>query len=300
MSVPAAYLAVIVIWSTTPLAIKWSSEGPGFIAGVTGRMLIGTLICLALVKLLRVTMPWHRQAVYAYIAGSLAVFAGMLSVYWGAQFIESGLVALLFGLTPLAITVISVSMGTEARPGVVKILGIIIALSGLFCIVLLGGKAGQLTEKSLYGMLAVFVGMLMHSVSTVWVKQLSEEMSALAMTTGSLLFSMPLYLIVWYVADGTIPDNLPIHAIASIMYLGVFGSVLGYIFYFYTLRHVSATNVGLITLITPVIALLIGQLLNNESVTPIVWIGTSMIILGLSMHQWEQRRLNKVEYMDGY
>ncbi len=290
MSVPAAYLAVIVIWSTTPLAIKWSSEGPSFIAGVTSRMIIGTIICLVLVKLFRVAMPWHRKAVYAYLAGSLAVFAGMLSVYWGAQFIESGLVALLFGLTPLAITIISVSMGTESRPGLLKLLGIIVALTGLFCIVLLGGDAGHLTEKGLYGMLAVFMGMLMHSVSTVWVKQLGEQMSALSMTTGSLLFSMPLYLIVWYFADGTIPDSAPTHAIGSIIYLGIFGSVLGYIFYFYTLRHVSATNVGLITLITPVTALLLGQALNGEAVTAIVWFGTSLIILGLSMHQWEQRR----------
>ncbi len=290
MSVPAAYLAVIVIWSTTPLAIKWSSEGPSFIAGVTSRMIIGTIICLVLVKLFRVALPWHRKAVYAYLAGSLAVFAGMLSVYWGAQFIESGLVALLFGLTPLAITIISVSMGTESRPGLLKLLGIIVALTGLFCIVLLGGDAGHLTEKGLYGMLAVFMGMLMHSVSTVWVKQLGEQMSALSMTTGSLLFSMPLYLIVWYFVDGTIPDSMPVHAIGSIIYLGIFGSVLGYIFYFYTLRHVSATNVGLITLITPVTALLLGQALNGEAVTAIVWFGTSLIILGLSMHQWEQRR----------
>jgi len=290
MSVPAAYLAVIVIWSTTPLAIKWSSEGPGFIVGVTSRMIIGTIICLLLVKLLRIAMPWHRQAVYAYLAGSLAVFAGMISVYWGAQFIESGLVALLFGLTPLAITIISVSMGTESRPGVFKVLGIFTALAGLACIVFLGGEAGHVTEKSLYGMLAVFAGMLMHSVSAVWVKQVGQDISALAMTTGSLLVSMPLYLLVWWFAGGSVPQNVSMQSIGSIIYLGIFGSVLGYIFYFYTLRHVSVTNVALITLITPVTALFIGQALNGEAVTGIMWFGTSLIILGLSMHQWEQRR----------
>jgi len=289
MSVPAAYFAVIVIWSTTPLAIKWSSEGPSFIAGVTSRMIIGTIICVVLVKLLRVAMPWHRKAVYAYLAGSLAVFAGMLSVYWGAQFIESGLVALLFGLTPLAITIISVSMGIESRPGMLKLLGIFTALIGLFCIVMLGSDTGHFTEKSFYGMLAVFMGMLMHSVSTVWVKKVGQEMSALAMTTGSLLFSTPLYLIVWWLVDGTIPVSVPDHALGSIIYLGVFGSVFGYVLYFYTLRHVSATNVGLITLITPVTALLLGQALNGEQVTSMMWFGTSLIILGLSMHQWDQR-----------
>ena len=36
MSVPAAYLAVVLIWSTTPLAVKWSGEGPGFLLGLFG------------------------------------------------------------------------------------------------------------------------------------------------------------------------------------------------------------------------------------------------------------------------
>jgi len=289
MSVPAAYLAVIAIWSTTPLTIKWSSEGSSFIAGVTARMLIGTIICLVLVKLLRIAMPWHRQAVQAYVAGSLAVFAGMLTVYWGAQYIDSGLVALLFGLSPLATTVIAVAMGMESRPGPMKLLGIATALIGLFFVVSLGTANGSSSEYELYGMIAVFIAMLFHSISTVWVKQVGQSMSALSMTTGSLLVSMPMYLAVWWFVDGSIPQQVPLHAIGSIVYLGIFGSVLGYLFYFYTLRHVSASNVALIPLITPVTALLIGQAFNGEQVTPVVWFGTGLIILGLSMHQWGHR-----------
>ncbi len=46
MSVPLAYLGVIIIWSTTPLAIKWSNETGSFLFGVTGRMALGALLCL--------------------------------------------------------------------------------------------------------------------------------------------------------------------------------------------------------------------------------------------------------------
>ena len=52
MSIPAAYLGIILIWSTTPLAVKWSGEGPGYLFGVSARMAIGTLLCLLLVQLL--------------------------------------------------------------------------------------------------------------------------------------------------------------------------------------------------------------------------------------------------------
>ena len=290
MSVPAAYLAVIAIWSTTPLAIKWSSEGPGFAAGVTARMVIGTVICLLIVRLFRVAVPWHRRAVQAYAAGSLAVFGGMMSVYWGAQYIDSGLVALLFGLTPLTTTIISVMTGAESRPGMMKVFAIFIALAGLACILLPDSKNGGVTHAdAVYGMAAVFMGMLMHSVSTVWVKKAAQGMPAMAMTTGSLLMSLPLYLVSWYIIDGTIPAQIETRALGSIVYLGLFGSVLGYIMYFYALRHVTASKMALITLITPVTALLIGQALNSEQVTPIVWLGTVMIMLGLVMHQWGHR-----------
>jgi len=290
MSVPAAYLAVIAIWSTTPISIKWSSEGLSFISGVTMRMLIGAVICVALVTLFRVALPWHRQALQAYVAGSLAVFAGMLSVYWGAQYINSGLVALIFGLSPLATTLIAVVMGTEVRPGPVKLLGVVTAIGGLLCIVSLGGNSlSSGGENVLLGMLAVFISMIFHSVSTVWVKQVNNGLSALTMTTGSLLVSVPMYLLVWWLIDGAIPQDMPIRAVSSIIYLGIFGSVLGYMFYFYTLRHVSASNVALITLVTPVTALLIGQAFNGEQVTATVWFGTALIILGLTLNQWESR-----------
>ena len=86
-----------------------------------------------------------------------------------------------------------------------------------------------------------------------------------------------------------LPNEWPLRAGASIVYLGVIGSVLGYAMYFYALRHVSASKMALITLITPVVALMLGQILNNEMIDVEVWVGTVMILLGLTLHQWGDR-----------
>ena len=134
MSVPAAYLAIIVIWSTTPLAIKWSGEGTGFIVGVSARMLIGAVLCLLLIRILRIEMPWHKQARQAYMAGAMAVYGAMLCVYWGSQYISSGMLSVIFGLTPLMTGIIVVVLGTEQRPGPMRILGLVFALVGLVSI----------------------------------------------------------------------------------------------------------------------------------------------------------------------
>jgi drug/metabolite transporter (DMT)-like permease len=49
MRVLLAYLTLVLMWSTMPLAIKWSGEGPGFLFGVTARMLIGMICVLLLI-----------------------------------------------------------------------------------------------------------------------------------------------------------------------------------------------------------------------------------------------------------
>jgi drug/metabolite transporter (DMT)-like permease len=286
MSVPAAYLAIIVIWSTTPLAIKWSGEGTGFIVGVSVRMLIGAVLCLLLIRFLRMELPWHKQARQAYVAGAMAVYGAMTCVYWASQYIPSGLVSVIFGLTPLMTGIIVVALGTERRPGPMRILGLAFALLGLLSIFGLKDAVG---EAMVLGISGVLASVFLHSLSAVWLKQVAQGLSAMALTTGSLLVSLPLYLLTWLLMGAELPGEIPLRAGISIMYLGVIGSVLGYAMYFYALRHISASKMALVTLITPVTALMLGQLLNREQIDTAVWIGTAMILLGLTLHQWGDR-----------
>ena len=68
MSLPAAFVSVILIWSTTPLAIKWSALGVGFSFAVFSRMAIGMLLCAFLLAVFRIGFPLHRKALLAYLA----------------------------------------------------------------------------------------------------------------------------------------------------------------------------------------------------------------------------------------
>ena len=94
MSVPLAYIGVIVIWSTTPLAIKWSGGDAGFLFGVTARMSIGLLFSSILIMLLsRRGLPWNKAARKVYLVAGIAIYGAMLSVYWGSQYISSGFIS---------------------------------------------------------------------------------------------------------------------------------------------------------------------------------------------------------------
>ena len=283
MSVPLAFIGTILIWSTTPLAIKWSSEGPGFIFAVSLRMVIGTLGCLLVLMLVRGKLHWHRQALLSYVAAGLGIFGAMSCVYWGAQFIPSGLVSVIFGLTPLITGVLASIWLKEQALGPIKLLGLACAFFGL---VLIFGEGVGTSLEVMLGMSAVLMATLLHSTSTVWVKKLGADLPAITITTGGLLVALPLYLLSWAVQDGSWPSLIPAKAMWSIVYLGLFGSVMGFILFYYVLRHVEASRVGLIPLVSPVLALILGLVLNRESIPSVVWAGSGLILLGMSVYQW--------------
>lgn len=286
MSVPAAYIGVILIWSTTPLAINWSSQGSGYLFGVTGRMLLGAVVCLSLIRLLRLEMPWHREAGRTYVAAGLGIYGAMMSTYWGAQFIPSGLISVLFGLTPLVTGVLAAVLLSERSFTFGKSAGLAAGLIGL--VIIFAGNL-KFDPSALQGIAAVLLAVVLHSLSSVQVKRIGADVPALAVTGGGLLVAAPLYLATWYLGDGALPHDVPLRTGLAIFYLGVMGSVVGFVLYYYALKHLSAGRIALITLVTPVTALLLGRLFNSERVGPEVWWGTVVILSGLLLYQWGDR-----------
>lgn len=286
MSVPAAYLGMIIIWSTTPLAIKWSGDGVGFLFGVSARMLLGAIVCSLIMAILSRKLPLHRDAVHTYVAAGVGIFGAMMCVYWGAQFIPSGLISVLFGLTPIMTGLLAICWLHEDALTVRKITGIMFGIIGL---VVIFGSGIEFGNQAGYGILAVLVAVVIHSISTVWVKAINAKLPALEVVNGGLLVAAPAYLATWWLFEGAWPEVMPTRALLSISYLALFGSVLGFIMFYYVLKHIDASRVALVTLITPVVALFIGQILNNESIAPVVWIGTCCILIGMSIYQWGSR-----------
>ena len=282
MSVPAAYLGVIIIWSTTPLAIKWSSK-TGFMFGVSGRMLLGASLCLLIITLLRVDFPWHRAARRSYLAASISIYGALMVTYWGAQFISSGLIAVLFGTAPIITSLLTIILLGDKQISWNQWAGMLLGVIGLG---LIFNSELNLGTESIKGLLAVLFAVVLHSFSAVWIKRMNVSLSPLAITSGGLLVALPLYGITWIMLGESLPTNISTRSMLSIIYLGIFGSVLGFIFYYYILKHLDAKRVALITLITPISALFLGQNLNGEIIQATIWLGACIVLGGLGLYQW--------------
>lgn len=284
MSIPAAYVTVILIWSTTPLAIQWSAQGAGFAFAVLARMVIGLGLCLLILGLWRRNLPLHARALRSYLVGGLGLFGAMILTYWGARYIPSGLVSVLFGLSPLITGLLAWYWLDEDALTPAKVVGMALGFVGLAVIFVGGHEIGG--PRALAGLAALLGAVLVYSATLVGLKRIGDDSPPLATTAGTLAVSLPLFGLVWWWVDGTLPQAMPARAGVAIVYLGVFGSVLGFALYYYVIKHMEAGRVALITLVTPVLALILGHWANGESVTARAWLGTACIGLGLSLHQW--------------
>lgn len=284
MSVPFAYVGIIVIWSTTPLAIQWSAQGAGFAFAVFARMLIGALLAAVLVGAWRIGFPLHARARRSYVVGGLALFGAMALTYWGARFVHSGLVSVLFGLSPLATGVLAALwLGERSLTGP-RVLGMLLGVAGLATIFAHGEGVGS--EHAEVGLAALVGAVTIYSAGLVALKRIGDDSPPLATTAGTLTVSLPLFGLLWWATDGSVPSDLPARSAGAIVYLGVFGSVLGFALYYYVIKHLDAGRVALITLVTPVLALLLGNVLNGEEIGFRVWLGAALITAGLALYQW--------------
>jgi len=281
-----AYVAVVLIWATTPLGIQWSGAEGGFLFGVTARMVLGALVAVPVLWLLGQHMSFAPRALQAYAAGSLAIYGGMFGTYWAAQHLASGMVSVLFGTAPLFTSLLAAWVLGERTLNAYWLGGLLLAFTGLGLIfheqLNLDGVGG-------WAVLVMISSAFIHALSTVLVKKINAPISGSVTSVGALWLAAVLFSLTWLVLapDGELlPQAMSERAWGAIVYLAVFGSVFGFMLFFFALRYLPASLMGLVTLLAPVLALWLGWWFEDEVLSVAAMLGTLLVLGGLAWAQW--------------
>jgi probable blue pigment (indigoidine) exporter len=282
MKVILAYIVVVLIWSTTPLGIKWSNESLSFTAAVALRMAIAAILCWVILLSLRLKIYEKKRDLHAYLAGCIGLFPNMLLVYWSAQYIPSGLIALILGVYPFLVGLFSILILKENPFNAVRVIALTIALVGLG---LIHYSQLQLGAQELLGVLGILLSSVLFAYGTVWLKKVGGGIHPLRQLTGTLTIAAPCFVISWWLMDGTIPEAMHWKSAFGVGYLVLAGSLLGGLTFFYVLKHCSVGSVSLITLMTPMMALVMGYLIENEHISMLSILGAALILVSLALYQ---------------
>lgn len=292
MQVSVAYLAVLLIWSTTPLGIVWSSETINPTMAVLLRMLIAVILGSLVIFISKIELPMHKQAIRLYSFSALGIFGGMSFSYLAASYLSSGILSLSFGLAPVFSAILARRILAEPKISTVRKLSMLLSFVGL---ALVCSDKFSMEGDSIYGLIFILTAVFLFSLSGVLVKSVSLAIHPLATTVGALIVSLPLFILNWLLLDGSLDiSEWQLRSVWSTIYLGVFGSLIGFFAYFFVLQKLSPSTVALITLVTPVIALSLGAVLNDEVINNKILIGAFLVILGLAVYHWGELLMKKL------
>lgn len=286
MPVLIAYLAVILIWSSTPLAIQLSQQDLPFYTSLSLRMWGSAILSMPLLMLWRQSLIFSVQALMSYLAGAIGVYGAMILVYWGASYVPSGLISVMFGLSPMLSGLIGYLWLKERELTYARVVALVIGVLGLYLVILdqleLGGSAWK-------GVVAILISVFCFSLSAVAVKKINAGLHPLVQTSGTLWVSSMGFALTLPVFGLSVPEHVSTETWFGLGYLITCGSLLGFILYFYILKHLPTARVALITLVAPVLALIWGNLIKGETLSLSSLFGCSGLLFALALYQWHLR-----------
>ena len=279
--VVGSYIALVLIWAATPLAVVWSISRIHPMWGLIGPYTFSLLLMLPLLKLLQQRFPVNRIALKSYAAGSMNLIGGQFFMYLAASYLSSSLIALMYGFAPLLAGVVGHSILKTQKLKWFQWLGMVIALIGLI-VVFLGQ---QNSGFHLIGVGMMMVSLVSYVFSIFWVKSINAPVPAMAQATGSIaasfLLSMLIVPFVWQYFPSEIPSA---KALSGLAFTVVASSVIAMLCYFSLLRQLAPSTIALTNVMTPIVAMGLGAMLNNEHISFTAVCGMVTVITGLLLY----------------
>jgi drug/metabolite transporter (DMT)-like permease len=280
------YGLVLVIWSTTPLAIKvgvmafdaqWAFALRMVLATIVALM-VSLVLCFKKTGNIKAILPLSAAACFIYFTSGFALFAALQLVYIASDQLNSGTVSVLHGIGPMLSALFSSLLLNKHLTW--KRWGALVG--ALFGLVIVFYAKLQLGFDFLVPMLMVVLAISLHMFSAVLVQKFNVDMSAMDITLGGLIVCTGFTGLSFLLFQSSeFPSGQSIGAWLSILYLAIMSSLIAYMIYYFLLQKISVVSVGLITIITPAFALLLGSWVANEQVSSNFMLGTGVILVSL-------------------
>ena len=268
-----------LIWGSSFLFIKLgvNEMPPAFVAG--GRLASGLLFLLIAMRLQRLGLPqralWGRLLVVAMLNNTIP----WILIPWGEQHITSALASILNATMPLFTVIIAHFATRDDRLTWLKLAGIAIGFAGV--VILIGADLRDLTSANALGDMAVLLACVSYGAGAVYARQNLRGEDHTVLATGQLGFGLLLTAPLMLFSLGGLQAVPSATALLAVALLGVLGSGLAYIIYYWLIERASASQVSLVTYLLPVTAVFWGAALLNETLGANTFTGLILILAGI-------------------
>lgn len=273
------FILLGAIWSASFLWIKIAVAEIDPFSLVALRVLSGALTAGGAAVLLRARWPRDRRAWLDFLLlGVISLAVPFFLISWGETAIDSAVASILNATVPLFTILLAHTFLSDDRITPARALGLLTGFAGV--VVLLSEDLGA-SPSSLIGQGAVLLAALFYAGSSVYARRATAHLDGLARSAGPLFGAS---LAMWALAavDGA-PLQVPQLPITwtAVLWLGVLGSGLAQILYFYLLHEIGPTRATLVTYVFPLGGVILGVLFLGEHLSWQLAVGALLIISGI-------------------
>ena len=291
------YLALVglaLIWGVSFLFIKIAVHDMSPVVLVLFRSVSATIALAAIVRITGRPLfgeGWRRQLIPFAILGITGGLLPWAGIAWGETRISSGLASILNSTTPLWTAMLVYWVIPSDRPSALNYVGVLIGLAGVVILVV-PDLATKGIGGSALGALAVVLASLAYAVNALYLRRKMRGVSVYEAALGQLAATAVLALP--FAAPSLPSVHFAVASMAAVIALGVGGSAIGLLLYFYIMKSLGPVQATGVTLLVPVTAVIWGVLLLHEVATLPIIIGMVVILTGIVLTNVRARKPKQV------
>lgn len=277
------WLTLGLIWGTTWIFIKVGLADLPPITFAASRFALAVVILLPVIWIRE--LPWPRSASewkLVALTGFLQFSLNYSSVFWAEQYITSGLAAVLQSMITVFGLLLAWIFLPAERITPLKIFAVFLGVAGVTVIFI-----EQLRVESVMafaGCVAIVAGAYAAAQASILIKARGSSLHPASLVCAQMICGLPALLVYALVAEGN-PLTLrwTWTAVTCVLYLTIFGTIAAFWLYYWLLSRIESTKAMMISLVTPLIAVLIGAIFLGERLPPQTLFGGVLIISGIGL-----------------
>jgi drug/metabolite transporter (DMT)-like permease len=277
------FLALGFFWGSSYLFIKIGVDaGLQPFTLIMFRLLIGLVVLATVVALAREPLPREpRMYGHLFVMGVINIAIPFSLITFAEQTVDSSLAAVISGAVPLFVIVIAAIFLKGETITINRVAGLLIGFVGVATLV--GVDVTDFSSANTVGELALIGSTISYAVGNVYNKAHVHGLRPMIPALFQVFFGLLVTGALAFAFEQPLAAVPAPEALLAVVWLGVFGSSLAYLFYFRILQHWGATRTSMVAYLLPVVGILLGALVLSEAVSLSTLIGTVLVIGGIAL-----------------
>lgn len=281
----AKLVAVPAIWGGTFIAGRILALAVPAAVGSLLRFVVAVVALLAAAWWLEGGLPrlTRRQVLGTLLLGATGIFAYNLFFLGALARLPASRTSLIIALNPI-VTIAAASLLLGERMSARRWLGVAVALAGVWIVVSRGDVLGSIRGAVGPGELLMFGGVCSWAAYTLIGRRVLAGLTPLAATTWAALWGVALLALAAAPDLGNLgTDDLTLPVVLSVLYLGVLGTAVGFVWYYQAVQRLGASRTVIFNNLVPVFGATFGVLLLGEPLLPSMLLGGAIAVAGVML-----------------